>query len=1041
MCSFRSTEGSGLFIKGLVSLLVLVIFALGLQIGQAYGGTVTVSYGGEIQMNGGEPVRIAVDPTTGHIFVTSPLLEKISEYDENGDYVGDITGFAGPLSIAADGNGHLFVGDSEDRSVSVLDLNANPLYFLGAGADEFGLPGDIAVSQSGIVFVTDSSNDRVRVYDAATGNYQYSFGTYGSGNGQFKFPAGIACDDANQEVYVVDQNNGRVQVFGFNGTYKRFIGSFGAGNGRLTRPQGVFVKDGFVYVADAYQSAVEVFRSNGTFVTFAGSYGSGAGLLRIPMDVVVDGSTLFVANSDNLRIELFDISYFYSISGSVKTSAGTGVPNVVVTLSGDATGTATTDSIGNYTISNLVPGSYTLTPSATGFTFTSPLNVVITGSDLTSQNFTVASYNVSGAVTTSSGAGLATVSMNLSGTNTNGGVVNITTTTNTSGAYAFAGLLPGTYTLTPSKAGYTFTPASVTVSGADVTQNFVVQVYTISGAATTGSGTGISTVSVAIYIGAVKKTVTTAVTTGAYTITDVPVGNYTVTPTKTGYVFTPLNQSVTVSTANVTGVNFNSFTLSGTVKTSNNTAISGVLMTLSGGGLTANKTATTGTTGAYSIPGLGNGTYTLTPSKTGYTFTPASVTVSGADVTQDFVVQVYSISGTVKTPANVGISSAYVAIYIGGVKKMVSSAATTGAYTLNDVPVGTYTVTLSKTGYCFTPAAKVVTISSSNVVLNFIGAACGTTAMNVIAAAKGPDVINDAVIRVLDLSGNLISEFQTLSSYYGAKVAMGDLLGDDKYELIVSPGRGSQNAAQMRIYSYDGTLLASLASVANTSYGASVVSGDIDGDGKDEIVMSSLSSDMLNHTVRIYSVGVGYLLTQESIVSFTSSAPVTSPANVAVGNLDGTGNLELIVSYMSGDGSTNTVNVYTFDVLMNPTLNGSNSYPLGSTVSALNSGGGAIEDIVLGYTDSIDSIVKSVDINFTQVVAPVTVFANGGSAPALSAMDINSDGTLDLLAGMGDQPANPATLKIYPSGASPVDITAFESSLRGVNADFGVIMR
>ncbi|GAA4785339.1 proprotein convertase P-domain-containing protein [Lysobacter hankyongensis] len=75
-------------------------------------------------------------------------------------------------------------------------------------------------------------------------------------------------------------------------------------------------------------------------------------------------------------------------------------------------------------------------------------------------------YSISGTITTSAGAGINGVSVS-NGT--------ASTTTNASGAYTLSGVANGTYTLTPSLSGYTFSPAtrSVTVSSANVTgQNF-----------------------------------------------------------------------------------------------------------------------------------------------------------------------------------------------------------------------------------------------------------------------------------------------------------------------------------------------------------------------------------------------------------------------------------------------------------------------------------------------------------------------------------------------------------------------------------------
>ena len=53
--------------------------------------------------------------------------------------------------------------------------------------------------------------DCVQVFDSS-GNYQFQFGTEGSGDGQFSYRDEIAIDD-NNRVYVVDRGNDRVQVF------------------------------------------------------------------------------------------------------------------------------------------------------------------------------------------------------------------------------------------------------------------------------------------------------------------------------------------------------------------------------------------------------------------------------------------------------------------------------------------------------------------------------------------------------------------------------------------------------------------------------------------------------------------------------------------------------------------------------------------------------------------------------------------------------------------------------------------------------------
>ncbi|NIO16688.1 MAG: hypothetical protein GTN70_06780 [Deltaproteobacteria bacterium] len=79
----------------------------------------------------------------------------------------------------------------------------------------------------------------------------------------------------------------------------------------------------------------------------------------------------------------------YSTSGYVRTSSGAGIGGVTVTLSGDNSGQATTQSTGYYSIPNLTNGSYTITPSLSGYTFTpTTRTVTINNSNQTGHDFT-----------------------------------------------------------------------------------------------------------------------------------------------------------------------------------------------------------------------------------------------------------------------------------------------------------------------------------------------------------------------------------------------------------------------------------------------------------------------------------------------------------------------------------------------------------------------------------------------------------------------------------------------------------------------------
>jgi hypothetical protein len=173
----------------------------------------------------------------------------------------------------------------------------------------------------------------------------------------------------------------------------------------------------------------------------------------------------------------------FAISGTVSPAPSA---TTTLSLSGAATASTTASSNGTYSFSGLSAGTYAVTPSASGFGFNPTTQAaVITSSDVSGVNFVAAAQNgptfaLSGTITpATAGSGAAVV---LSGP------VGATATANSSGAYSFPGLSNGTYSVTPSKSGFSFAPESksATVSGANVAGvNFTgtaasQQVHTVS---------------------------------------------------------------------------------------------------------------------------------------------------------------------------------------------------------------------------------------------------------------------------------------------------------------------------------------------------------------------------------------------------------------------------------------------------------------------------------------------------------------------------------------------------------------------------------
>jgi hypothetical protein len=111
-------------------------------------------------------------------------------------------------------------------------------------------------------------------------------------------------------------------------------------------------------------------------------------------------------------------------------------------------------------------------------------------------------------------------------------------------------LANGSYTITPTLVGHTFSPVNApeTVSNADITGVDFMSTFTISG----NAGLAGATVS---YSGSASGSVI-ADGSGNYSINGLANGSYTITPSKSGYNFLPVNSNQMVNNADISGVNF-----------------------------------------------------------------------------------------------------------------------------------------------------------------------------------------------------------------------------------------------------------------------------------------------------------------------------------------------------------------------------------------------------------------------------------------------------------------------------------------------------
>lgn len=297
-----------------------------------------------------------------------------------------------------------------------------------------------------------------------------------------------------------------------------------------------------------------------TVVTDAAGNYSFNGLLAEGNYRVAPSSTGYILNPTNSLFRRlssnqtanFTVIPLNSLSGRVTNDAGSPVTGVSVRLSGSQTLTVSTDSDGRYSFPNLrADGNYTVTPSRIYYTFNPGFRTfnTLTGNETADFVGAVSRYSISGRVINSFGTGVSGVRVELRGSN-------LAVTTDANGIYSFENLLAGSnYEVTPISPAYNFSPGAQYIYSLD--RNYSNQLFTAATPSTyliTGivlDTNGNALANAVVTISGLTSASTTTDTNGFYTFRGLTAGNnYTITPQKKSYLFTPPNRIVNNLAAN-----------------------------------------------------------------------------------------------------------------------------------------------------------------------------------------------------------------------------------------------------------------------------------------------------------------------------------------------------------------------------------------------------------------------------------------------------------------------------------------------------------
>ena len=213
---------------------------------------------------------LAIDDSD-RLFVSDGKMKRIMIFNAKHEVENQITeGLVDPVGLAIDTeNRFLYVADTQQDQVIVYDADTLKLlrrigtggknHFLTTPGD-FAAPQGVAVDKDGNVYVTDTLNDRVEIFDA-DGNFISTFGKNGDGPGYFARPKGIAVD-GDGHIWVADEVQDRLQVFNREGQLLTYIG-MGHGNmpGQFKALVGVAIdKQNRVFTTEQYPGRMQMFR-------------------------------------------------------------------------------------------------------------------------------------------------------------------------------------------------------------------------------------------------------------------------------------------------------------------------------------------------------------------------------------------------------------------------------------------------------------------------------------------------------------------------------------------------------------------------------------------------------------------------------------------------------------------------------------------------------------------------------------------------------------------------------------------------------------
>ena len=261
------------------------------------------------------PKNLAILPN-GNLVVADSGNHRIRIIDQAGAVINEFGSFGAqpgqfnePWGLVTAQDGTIYVADTWNHRIQHLDQEGNVLHVWGThidtggeliGEGQFWGPRDLAIDQEDNIYVTDTGNKRIQKFDSE-GNFIAQFGGVGAEPGQFSEPVGIAVAP-NGTIYVADTWNRRIQSFAPDFTPLAQMPVRAWDNQNILNKPYIAATNDRIWITDPEGFRLIELNTQGEPQRVWGTFGDSPTQVNVPLGLRFDGERLWVADSENNRI-------------------------------------------------------------------------------------------------------------------------------------------------------------------------------------------------------------------------------------------------------------------------------------------------------------------------------------------------------------------------------------------------------------------------------------------------------------------------------------------------------------------------------------------------------------------------------------------------------------------------------------------------------------------------------------------------------------------------------------------------------------------